>query len=139
MAFADADDIAIRLRRDLTQEEVEAAEQLLDGVTAEIVEAVDLDEEQIVYGVDVLKAISIEAVCRELASPIGASMTSETVGAYRYTVQHRETGGTFLTEAEELRVRRAVHGQNAASTSPESMIDRVVDLREGRAPDEDPE
>jgi hypothetical protein len=109
MAFATAEDVATRLVRALTDEEAAAAELLLDMTAAEIRQVVGRTEAELPDedAPAVLRSVSIEAVCREMASPIGAEATAETMGSYTYRVDYFEKGGTLLTEEEKRLIRRA--------------------------------
>jgi hypothetical protein len=135
MAFAETTDIVTRLMRQVSSEEELAAEMLLDLVSREIVDVVGKASEDDIDA-DAVKGICIEAVCRELASPVGAESTSETIGAYSYRVGYRETGGTYLTDNEKLSVRNAVYGTLSGSSTPRALADRLIDLAEGRDVDE---
>lgn len=136
MAFATTEDVSTRLMRALSADETTAASYLLDAVSAEIVEEVQRSEADLDPAPDTLRFTTVEAVCRELASPVGAESTSETLGAYSYRVGYRETGGAFLTDAERLRVREAVFGTLTGSSTGRSLLDRIEDLRENRDVDE---
>lgn len=123
MAFATSDDVATRLARELSSAETSAADFLLDAVAAEIAQAVDTAEGDITDP-GMLRFISVEAVCRALANPSGATSTSETVGSYNYAVSFpANEGDGLLTPYEEGVARYAVHGTNSASVHLGSILE----------------
>lgn len=143
MLFATPDDVATRLGRELTAAEETFAAGVIADVTGLIADAVDKDGEW-AEALDpvpqTLKSLCVEKVVRVAANPSALQRRSEQLGAYQVSEDY-STGsayGVCLTDAEELRARRAVYGASTASSSPRSLIDRIQDLREGRDVDEEP-
>lgn len=124
MAFATTDDVETRLARTLSDAELAAAAFLLEGAQAEIEQAAGAAEAEMDPVPGVLRFIAVEVVCRELANPTGVDRTQEQLGNYSYSVGYRETGGTLLTQAEELLVRRSV-GTSSGSVRTRSLIHDV--------------
>jgi hypothetical protein len=69
-----------------------------------------------------------------LTNPAGVA--AESLGAHSVTYQRERDGGLFITEAEGRGLRLAVYGTNTGSSSPRSVTDRIIDLRENRDVDE---
>lgn len=143
MALASTDDIAIRLGRDLTAAEAALADQTIAAVTAQIADAVDRDldwAEALDPVPGLLKTLCVEKVIVVGSNPNSLANESQTLGAYSHsrTFQRSNDSGVFLTDAEQRMARLAVYGTNSGSASQESMIDREIDLIEGRDVDVDP-
>jgi hypothetical protein len=143
MAFATADDVATRLGRALTSAEEAFAEAVIAQVTGLIADAVDRDidwADALDPVPQTLSSLCIEKVVRIGANPSALQRRSEQLGSYQHSEDY-STGsayGVCLTDAEEVRARRAVYGATTATTEPESMIDRAIDLAENRDVDIDP-
>jgi len=143
MALATSEDVETRLQRDLTDDEVSLSEQVIETVTGLIADAVD----QTVAWVEarepaspVLRALCVERVITAISNPANLSSDSETLGTHTYSQTHRrpsEGGGLELTDAEERMASRAVYGTTSAVGSVDSPFNRLINLREGREPDED--
>jgi len=143
MPLATSADVETRLRRELTEAEEESAEQTIETVTGLVADVVDQKVEW-VEALDpvspVLRALCVERAITALANPTGIASESETLGTHSYSQTHRsvsEGGGLELTGAEERLVRRAVYSPKSASSTPGSTIDRLINVREGRDPDQD--
>lgn len=144
MAFATHEDVQTRLGRDLTSTEQAAATDVIATVTGLIVDCVDRDEE---WAEDLspvpaaLKAICVEKAIGAISNPHGVASFSESLGAHSYSQTSRRSAdvGPFLTPFEERQVQRAVYGRNSHSSSPRSVVDRIIDLAEARDVDEEPE
>lgn len=143
MAFATVEDVERRLGRDLTVAEAALTEDVIESVTAQIVDAVDRDADW-ATALDpvpgVLKTLCVEKVIVVGTNPNGLAVESKNLGAFSYsrTFQRSNDSGILLTEEEARRVRAAVYGSNAGSSTPRSVIDRVIDLNENRDVDEEP-
>jgi hypothetical protein len=141
MAFASADDVATRLgETPLSEADQAAASQLLDFATAVLTDAVDKSTgwaDELDPVPEVLKGLAVELVCRAMASPQGLAAASETLGAYTREETYRRDLSTAmaLTPVEERIARSAVYGSSSGSSSPESLVDRIVELREGEEPE----
>ncbi len=143
MPLATSADVEKRLCRELSEAEKESAEQTIETVTALIADALDQKVEW-VEELDpvspVLRALCVERAITVLANPTGISSESETLGTHTYSQTHRkpsEGGGLELTGAEERLVKRAVYSPKSASSTVGSTIDRLINVREGRDPDEE--
>lgn len=118
MAFATTDDIADRLELSaLTAEQDAAATQLLETATAIICVTAGRDEADISPVPDLVKGLTIELVCRAMASPQGLSSASETLGEYTRSETYRRdlSSVLLLTQAEQLILRKAIHGRTSDS------------------------
>lgn len=133
MAFATAEDIATRLGEEsLSATEKGSAELLIELATAVIAEAVDQDDawaEELAPVPTIVKALTIELVCRAMASPQGLASATETLGAYSRSETYRKdlSSALMLTELEERMLRRAIVGQLSGSVRIESHIDDIYD------------
>ena len=145
MSFAEPKDVATRLGRDLTSAEESAAWQVIEMVTGLIVDVVERDDawaEKLDPVPVVLKGLCVEKALAAIANPSSVASESETLGAHTHSQTFRrpaDGGGVYLTEQEERMAARAVYGSTSGSSSVESMVDRVIDLRENRDVDEDPQ
>lgn len=141
MAFATHEDVQTRLGRDLTEQEQGTATDVIADVTGLIVDCVDRDSDW-AAGLDpvpaALKAICVEKALAAIVNPRGVASQSESLGAHSHSETFRRTAdvGVFLTPLEERRVARAVYGRNSGSSTPRSVLDRTIDLAEGRDVDE---
>lgn len=131
MAFATAEDIATRLGEEsLSVADKASAELLIDLATAVIAEAVDQDDEW-AKGLNpvptIVRALTIELVCRAMASPQGLTSASESLGAYTRSESYRKDPSTalLLTDMEERMLRRAILGQLSGSVRIESHVDDI--------------
>jgi hypothetical protein len=137
--FAKPSDVAGRLGRDLTTKEEGIATAVIATVTGLITDAVDRDAE---WATDLdpvpegLKALCVEKAIGAISNPSNLASESETVGSYQHGQSFPRSGdvSVFLTPFEERLAARAVYGSNAGSSAPDSIIDRVVQLREGEEP-----
>lgn len=143
MPLASTDDVATRIGEiPLSETRLAMAGQLLEFADGVILDAVDKSEEWLDgLGEDVppvLRGLAVELVARAMASPQGLAAASETLGSYSRSETYRRDLSTAmaLTELEERLCRRAVYGRTAGSSTPRSLIDRVIDINEGRDPDE---
>lgn len=130
MPFATADDVAVRLGRELTEAETAMAEQVIEGVTAEIASAATqnsawaaaLDPVPVLF-----RTLCIDKVIAVGANPSGLASESMALG----TLQKSRTyngAGALLTEAEKRLVRKVVFGsfRPATLTSPYSGDDETL-------------
>jgi hypothetical protein len=141
VAFAKAEDVETRLGRSLTAQEESTAEAVIATVTGLIVDCVDRDAEwakDLDPVPEALKAICVEKVRAEIVNSAGVRSQSETLGAHQRSETFRSSSeaGIFLTPFEERQVMRAVYGKNSGSSTPRSLVDRVIEQAEGRQVDE---
>ena len=124
MAFATSEDVEARLGREFTAGEEVSIDAMLEAATAEIAEAAHKDSADISPVPDYLKYLAVEVVCRMLANPNGLAGLQESLGQFSYNVRFADGGGgMLLTPAEELRVRRVVHGRVNGSVRVGSVVD----------------
>jgi hypothetical protein len=139
MPFATSDDVATRLGRDLTAAETAMAEQVIDMVTGLIVDEVDRDLAW-ATALDpvpaVLKALCVDKVIAVGANPSGLRASSQTLGQASYSKSFRDDAGLWLTPQQARLVRQAVYGSLSGSSTPRTVQDRLIDLRENRDVDE---
>lgn len=132
MAFATPDDVATRLGRALTDAEEAMAAQVIEAVTAQIVDAVDQDADW-ATALDpvpgLLKTLCVEKVIVIGTNPNGLAAESHELGAASRsrTYQRSNDGGIFLTENEQRLARLAVWGTLTGSGRTASAIDDVLD------------
>jgi hypothetical protein len=144
VALATHTDVATRLGRELTEAEQKTATQVIETATGLIADAVDRTmewAERLDPVSPVLRGICVERALAAIANPANLASESETLGDHTHAQTHRRApeGGVLpLTPVEERMISRAVYGATTGSASAESPIDRIIDLREGRDPDEDP-
>jgi hypothetical protein len=142
MPFATSDDVATRLGRDLTAAETAMAEQVIDMVTGLIVDEVDRDLAW-ATALDpvpvVLKALCVDKVIAVGANPNGLRSNSQTLGQASYSKSFRDDAGLWLTPQQARLVRQAVYGSLSGSSTPRAMQDRLINLRENRDVDEEPD
>lgn len=143
MAFATDDDVATRLGRVLTSAEEAQATAVIATVTGLIADAAGRDGDwatALSPVPETLKALCVEKAVGAIVNPSNLAAQSETLGAASRSQTFPRSGdvGVFLTDAETRLVSWAVYGTNSGTASPESMVDRVIDLAEGREVDEDP-
>lgn len=142
MAFATQEDIEIRLGRPLSEAEGLQADAVIAAVQGLIADAVDRDTDwasELDPVPEALRSLCVEKSVRVITNPGALQRRSKQLGAYSVSEDY-STGaayGVCLTNAEELRARRAVYGASSASAGTRSVIDRVIDMREGRDPDEE--
>jgi hypothetical protein len=131
VAFATVQDVGARLRRTLTADEEEQAEQLLEMATIVIADAVgktqawadELDTDVVPR---VLWVLCLELVSRSMDNPSGFRSLQETLGQYSRSISYLDSakgGGMFLTEREILMARRAVNGGLSGSARVGSIVD----------------
>lgn len=142
MALASTDDVAARLGVSaLSAEQAGAATLLLDLATAVVVEAVDKDADwaaALSPVPDVLRGLTVELVCRAMASPQGLTSASVTLGEATRTETYRRDPSSplVLTTQEQLLARGAVYGTTSGSSTPRALPDRLNDLAYLRDVDE---
>lgn len=121
MAFATKDDVATRLGRELTDDEQVTAAAVIATVEGLIVEVSGLappDPVPVYY-----KALCVEKAIGVLANPQNVASQSEQLGDY----QHSETfpraldDGVFLTDREEMTVRRIANGIVSGSSRARAL------------------
>lgn len=136
MAFATVEDLATRLGRELTTTEAGQGELLIELASLAIAGACDKTEAWIatVNPVPALVRVTcLEAAVRVMVNPTGARSSSEQLGSYQRSESFHAyfdpaAAGISLTEAEVLRVRRAVFGTSSGSATVESLADDIADL-----------
>lgn len=78
----------------------------------------------------ILDAVCAEIVCRQVANPLGLFRKRETIGTYTedlmFSPRNAAAPGLIPTTSEELLMRNAVFGSNAASWKVTSLADDVV-------------
>lgn len=110
MAFASVEDVASRLGRELTDNETQTVEMVLDsvsGLAAEAAgEAADWSPEPVPA---TIKLLCVEKAVSVLANPEGYASVSEQLGSYQHTGTFPRAAdiGVFLSDDERRRVRRA--------------------------------
>jgi hypothetical protein len=147
--FAQPEDVGLRLGRTLNDSEYEQTRQVIDIVTGLIIDAVDRDTTwatSLFPVPSVLKALCVEKAIAAVVNPQGYGRVHESLGAYSKDTTFRFRGtadaelvGVFLTPAEERTARNAVYGVLTGSSTPRSLEDRLIDLREIRNVDELPD
>lgn len=133
--FIDAALVGQRLGRDLTAEETAIANGIIESITLQIATAVDRDADW-AAALEPVPALFV-AICTEKAlagvtNPRGTATTSETLGAYTRSETYPRSNdiGAVLSDREELLIRRAWFGGNAASARLRSGADDVLDMRD---------
>jgi hypothetical protein len=138
LAFATTSDIAVRLKETtLSAEDEASAALLLELATAIIADAAGKSEDwanELDPVPRVLWGLTIELVCRAMASPQGLVSATETLGARSRSESYRRdlSSALVLTPQEERLVRSAVYGTLAGSSTPRALVDRLIDLAENR-------
>lgn len=128
LAFATAADVATRLGRVLTADEVSQIEGALVDVAGLIRDAARKAPDWMPDPVPPLfKSLSIEKAVGVLVNPFNLASASEQLGAYQHsqTFPRSADVGVFLTDLEARRVRRATYGTLTASVRPSSIIDDI--------------
>lgn len=132
MAFATAEDVAVRMGRELSEPETSTVEAMLTSVAAMITQAAGRDDSW-AEGLDpvpeILKTVSIEAVSRGFSNPQSLSAFSESIGSYQYS-QNFTSAGLGLTTEESLMVKRAANESTTASPRIPSVLDDIYPLSE---------
>lgn len=130
MAWVTTSDVTIRLEESaLSVEEAAAASALIDTATAIICEAAGkLDDTW--FDVlpptrqNLLKGLTVELVCRAMASPQGLTSAKETLGAYAREEYYRRdlSSALLLTEPEADLVARLAGRPRSGSVPTESLV-----------------
>lgn len=137
MPFATAEDIAARLGRDLTPEEIVTAQMLCEGATSLIaleVSKTDAWADALIAAGTVprvLRMLCIEIVNRVASNPEGLSSLQEQLGSYQYTRNFRavaDAGGLLLSAAESMLANRVVWGSASGSFTPLTVVDELYDI-----------
>lgn len=105
MAYADVEDIELRLQRTFSESETANVEALLDSASAvlnKLVKVVEGDSEQ----AELLKFVCTNMVCRAVSANgmdvLGASQASITAGAYTQSYSFATpSGDMYLTKLEK--------------------------------------
>mgnify|MGYP000850398758 CR=1 FL=1 len=126
--FVTPDELAQRLGVTLSDAQVDTARVLCFQATAAIVEAVDETDswaaalDPVPQG---LRSIALDVAVRAFNVPAGIRSEQTTLGSYSHNVSYPDAAamGVQLTAAETLRVRRIVHGSNAAGATAETAAD----------------
>lgn len=138
--FAEPKDVETRLGRPLSDKENDVATSVITTVTGLIADSVGRDAAW-AEGLDpvpeALKSICVEKAIGAIANPTNLASSSEALGAYSrsQTFPRSADVSVFLSEFEERLIDRAVYGNASTVAYPESTVDRVIDLREGREPE----
>lgn len=125
MAFADADDVAARLGRDLTDPETGVAGSVIVTVTGLIAATLDQDAEW-AQNLDPVPAyftaLCVEKTIGAIVNPTNLAAESEQLGAYQHsqTFPRSLDGGVFLTAAERREVRRAANLESLGAVEYET-------------------
>ena len=127
MAFATAADVAGRLGRNLTIAEATAANAICAAVTGLIADTVGRSAAWAAALNPVpitLSQMCVEKALQTVVNPHNVASVTEQIGSYQYAETYPRASdiGVFLSEAEERRVRRIVHGSNIASVSLGSIL-----------------
>ena len=134
MAFATADDVAVRQGRTFTAAELETVGLLLEFATAAIADAA-LKDDQWAAAVDpvpnILKGLTVELVGRAMANSEGLTSLSQQIGSYQYMKSfNKEATSPFVLTAIERRiVRRTVGSLNytvRTGTATEEYLEGLV-------------
>lgn len=118
MPFAEVSDVQTRLGgRDLTESEEALIEALLEGAQSVIETYVGKVEDDFDEIPAIVKMATVAVVVRAMANPEGLSSIQEQLGAHAVTKSFgRDLASELtLTQGEQLVLRRAVWGKNAAS------------------------
>lgn len=139
MSFATPEDVSARVGRDFTDREVAMTQILCDGITSLIAMAVYKDDAWATGLSDAgtiptpLRMLCLEKCLQVMETPIGATMSSEQLGSYQYTLRYQTSrdGGSplMLTESEQSLARKAVFGAGSTSGSwtPTTIADELYD------------
>lgn len=122
--YATPADIAARLGRTLTAQEVTSYESIIEAVSAEV--DVRLGK-SLADAPPAIKGVVVTASIRGAANPTGAARVAETIGALSRseTFPKSGDGSTFLTATEERLIRRAIFGRTTGSPRIGSVLDDV--------------
>ena len=112
------------------------AELLLELATLAIAGACDKDDawaSALTPVPAIVRVTCIEAAVRVLVNPTGARSVSQQLGSYQRSESFHANfdpaaAGIQLTDAEELRVRRAVFGTSSGSSQARSVASDIADL-----------
>lgn len=124
MAFATTTDVGDRLGRTLTAGEETTVDLLIELAQGVIADAAGEDDDWVTALSPVpvvLKALTIELVCRALANPNGLESLAESIGQANYQARFREYG-LWLSEYEERLVRRTA----GTATSGSALVRSIV-------------
>jgi hypothetical protein len=133
MAFASIDDIAARLEETALSAVAQvSATQLIATATAIICQAAgetddDWFDDLTSVEQDLVKGLTIDLVCRAMASPQGLVSATETLGAYERSEAYRRdpSSALLLTPQEEALVARIVGRTGSGSVRVESLVHDV--------------
>jgi len=129
MAFATADDVAVRLGRDLTTAEEAMVEAVIEGVQGMIALAAGKDDD---WADDLdpvpayFKMLVVEKALIVGTNPNGLRSEAKTLGAVERSRVFRDAG-VFLTDDEEDRVRVIVGGTDRATFRVPSLVTDLYD------------
>ena len=129
VAFATASDVSSRLGRSLSTRETSDVPFLLNMAAVTIADAAGYDDGWAVTLGPVpqmLRKLSVELVCRALKNPGQYSQVRQQVGSYSFQASW-DNPGMNLSPAEELMVRRAVHGRTTDSMPVDSSFKPAQD------------
>lgn len=121
MAFASADDVEMRLGRDLTDAEANQADLAIEIVSEMILEVAGTDEPSPAPAY--YRALAIEKAIGAVTNPNSLAVESEGLGAYTSSRTFQRAGdvGIFLTEREEAMIGRIASGVVSGSSYPRSL------------------
>jgi hypothetical protein len=128
--LASTDDVAARLGRPLTDEELATqVPYLLHMAAATIADAAGYDDGWVASLTPVpnlLRGMSVELVNRALKNPSQATQIRQQVGSYAYQAAWANPG-FVLSDQEEAMIRRTVHGRTTVSVHIASSFEREQD------------
>jgi hypothetical protein len=132
-ALAKATDVETRLCRPLSPAESAAADAVMTTVTGLIVDCAGRDEAWATAldpVPEALKSLCVEKAVGVISNPGNLTNQSETIGTYTLSqgFAKSESSAIYLTPFEERLVSRAVYGTTTASSLPEGMFDREIEL-----------
>lgn len=140
MIYATTAEVAARLGRELTPAEQTQVSGVLVDVGGLLNEAAGKPAAWVpVPPPPLFKTLSVEKAVAVVANPLSLASESEQLGAYQHsqTFQRGMDVGIFLTEHEDQLVADAVYAPSSGSSTARSLVDRIVNLRDGREVDDD--
>lgn len=131
MAFAEPDDVATRLGRELTEPEEGVATSVIITVTGLIAALLDQDAEWVTDLDPVpayFQALCVEKAIGAIANPSNLAAESEQLGAYQHsqTFPRSLDAGVFLTAYERREVRRAANLESLRAVEYETWPEEAT-------------
>lgn len=139
MALAKPEDVQARLGRPLTSGEQEIAKSVIATVTGLIADAVNQKKDWI-EAIDPvpegLKALCVEKAIGAIVNPANLASQSESLGVHSIARVFPKAGdvSVFLSDFERRQAISAVFGNGCGSAPTVGVVDRVIELREGKEP-----